>query len=257
MNEPLIRYIKDKIKANNTFVALVVGSVGSGKSWSCLKLATVLDPSFNVDRVVFEIPDLLELVHNGKVGKGEVIIFDEAGIAVSNRNSYMNMFNKAMSHLLQTWRHRNHILFITVPSISFIDKGIRSMFDVMIETNKVIKKRNVVQCDLKLIHHNNQIGKTYYYNARMENGTTMLLEIGKPDIKLVNKYEKRKTAFTEGLYENLMSELKTKEPVDTSEIDKLGTCEKCGCKADFRRKTQEWRCRRCPNTWKHEKTNKI
>jgi len=253
MNEPLIHYIKKQIKSNRNFVALVVGRVGTGKSWSCLKLASVLDPSFTEERVIFNLPDLLDIVHNGKVGKGEVIIFDEAGISVSNRNSYMNMFNKAMSHLLQTWRHRNHILFITVPSISFIDKGIRSMFDVMIETTNVVKRRNVVQCDLKMIQHNYQIGKTYYYNARMGDGTTMLLEIGKPDIKLIRKYEKKKTEFTSGLYEELMTELTPME-VDTKEVDKIGSCAKCGTKGDWKARLKKWACRRCPNQWEHENT---
>ena len=253
MNEPLIHYIKDQIHRNRCVVILCVGRVGTGKSWSCLKLASVLDPSFDVNRVVFNLKDLLNLVHNGEVGKGEVIVFDEAGISVSNRNSYMNMFNKAMSHLLQTWRHRNHILFITVPSISFIDKGIRSMFDMMIETTQVIKSRNVVQCDLKMIQHNYQIGKTYYYNARMDDGTQMLLEVGKPNIKLINRYEKKKTEFTTGLYEELMTEL-TPQQVDSKEVDKIGTCAKCGTKGDFSRIKKKWACRRCPYRWENEDT---
>ena len=251
MNEPLIHHIKDRIKRNNTFVGLIVGRVGTGKSYTSIKLASVLDPSFNMERVVFNLKDLLELVHSGKVGKGEVIVFDEAGISVSNRNSYMNIFNKAMSHLLQTWRHRNHILFVTVPSISFVDKGIRSMFDVMIETTQVIKSRNVVQCDLKMIQHNYQIGKTYYYNARMEDGTNMLLEIGKPDIKLVNRYEKKKTEFTTDLYEKLMIDL-TPQEVDSQEVDKIGTCAKCGTKGDYSRIQKKWACRRCPHRWEHK-----
>ena len=249
MNEPLIHYIKDQISRNRNVCILVVGRVGTGKSWSCLKLASVLDPSFNMERIVFNLTDLLELVHKGKVGKGEVIIFDEAGISVSNRNSYMNQFNKAMSHLLQTWRHRNHILFISVPSIAFIDKGIRSMFDLMIETTRVVRKRQVVQCDVKMIQHNYQIGKTYYYNARMEDGTTMLLEIGKPNTKLINRYEKKKTEFTTDLYEKLMVELTPKQEFDTTEIDKVGICNKCGTKGDFKRTIKKWACRRCPNVW--------
>ena len=229
-------------------MGIFVGRVGTGKSYSALKICSEVDPSFNEGRVLFRIPDLLELVHEGKIEPGQCIIFDEAGISASNRESYMNKFNKAMSYLLQTWRHRNIVLFVTVPSISFIDKGIRSMFDIMIETQKVIKKRRVVQASAKIIQHNYQMGKTYYHNLKSYGGEIMKLEISKPAIKLINRYEKKKTTFTSELYKQQMEEL-TETP-EQSGVDDMRKCPDCKNKGRWFPSKNKMGCILCGAEWK-------
>ena len=251
IEHPLINHIKKEINKNRNFVGILVGRVGTGKSYSALKLCYEIDPTFNEKRVLFKIADLLEMVHENKIEAGQCILFDEAGISASNRESYMNKFNKAMSYLLQTWRHRNIVLFVTCPSISFIDKGIRSMFDLMIETQKVIKSRKVVQCSAKLIQHNYQMGKTYYHNLKSYGGEIMRLEISKPPLRLINRYEKTKTIFTTQLYKEQMMELTEQAP---TEIDELSRCNECQSKGIYKRSKERWECRRCPNVWANTHT---
>lgn len=252
IEHPLIKHIKKEISKNRNYVGILVGRVGTGKSYSALKLCCEIDPTFNETRVLFKIADLLEMVHENKIEPGQCILFDEAGVSASNRESYMNRFNKAMSYLLQTWRHRNIVLFVTVPSISFIDKGIRSMFDLMIETQKVIKSRKVVQCSAKLIQHNYQMGKTYYHNLKSIGGEIMRLEISKPPLKLINRYEKSKAIFTTELYKQQMEELR--DSPETKEIDDLRKCSVCRTQGVFNRSKDRWQCRKCPNIWDNAHT---
>ena len=90
----ITEYIDQEVNVfNRNFCGIFVGRVGTGKSWSALRYAEVIDPTFNIDRVVFKISDLLNLAKT--LDPGKAIIFDEAGIDASNRESYMNKLNKA------------------------------------------------------------------------------------------------------------------------------------------------------------------
>lgn len=246
----IVKYIKKNIAKNRNFSIAAVGRVGTGKTYSAMKLATTLMPGFTVDNVVFDIPTLLDKVHNEKVKAGEVLIFDEAGISASNRESYMNKFNKAMSFLLQTWRHRQIILIITVPDIAFIDAGTRKMFDAIMECKEVVKSRRVVKVNWKFLQTNVQSGKTYYHNAKTLEMEQLKVEFGKPNAKLVHAYEKRKRAFTDKLYAGLTVNLEDKKQAE----DKRNTrrCPECES-LDTRYSTREkvMRCRQCGYEWKN------
>ena len=66
-------------KKNAGFI--VTGATGSGKSWFALKLASDLDPTFNVERVVYNTEAFLKLLvegdSKGKLKPGCAIVFDE------------------------------------------------------------------------------------------------------------------------------------------------------------------------------------
>jgi len=220
-----------------------------GKTYSALKLATALQPGFDMDNTVFNIPDLLNKVYKEEVKAGEVVLFEEMGVAASNRESYMNKFNKAISFLLQTWRHRQIILIITVPDIAFIDAGTRKLFDATIECTKVVKSRRVVKAKFKFLQTNLQDGKIYYHNARTVNMETLIVEFGKPNIKLLRAYEKEKKKFTDALLIKTINGLTEKKESDNKR--EIRRCPKCDS-LDTRHSTASkmMRCRQCGWNWK-------
>jgi len=240
----LTQHIKRELGKSRNFCGLFIGRVGTGKSYSALKMAENLDPSFNIDRIVFNIPALLDLAQ--KLQPGNVIIFDEAGISGSNRNSYMNTLNKSLSFLLQTWRHRQIILFVTIPDIAFIDKGVRKMFDIVLESKGVVKKRKIVKMAVKFVQVNFQSGKAYFKSPR-SSSHIVNTEIGKPSLKLINRYEKAKTNFTTELYKSIQADLKPEEK-KTKELDER-RCKECGNLGDYKRTKELYLCRKCPNQW--------
>jgi len=250
----IVKHIKKNITKNRNYTIAGVGRVGTGKSYSGLKLASVIQPGFTVDNVVFDIPKLLEKVHNEEVKAGEVLIFDEAGISASNRESYMSELNKAMSFLMQTWRHRQIVLIITVPDIAFIDAGTRKMFDAIMECKEVIPSRKVVRVNWKFLQSNVQSGKLYFHNPKTAEMETIQVEISKPDTKLINRYEKKKKEFTTELYKELQASLVEKKDV-ASKRD-VRRCPECDS-LDTRYSTQLklMRCRQCGYEWNNRVVN--
>jgi len=244
----IVENIKKNLSKKRNYTIAAVGRVGTGKSYSSLKVAKTLQPSFTINNVVFDIPTLLEKVHNEEVKAGEVLIFDEAGISASNRESYMNKFNKAMSFLMQTWRHRQIVLIITVPDIAFIDAGTRKMFDAIMECKEVIKSRRVVRVNWKFLQSNVQSGKIYFHNPKTTNMETIQVEIGKPNVKLINQYEKKKKEFTTELYKDLQVTLEEKKEVASKrEIRRCPECESMHTR--FNTTEQMMNCRQCGHKW--------
>ena len=76
-----VSYILQRIRNNKNFLGFLSGPTGSGKSYCCLRIAEEVDPDFTLERVVFNGIDLMNLVNSGKLKKGSVIIFEEAGVA--------------------------------------------------------------------------------------------------------------------------------------------------------------------------------
>ena len=214
----ILNHIRSQIyKKNRNFTALIMGRVGTGKSFSALALCQLLHKDFNVrEHVFFFTKDILKGVYEEKFPAGTPIIFDEAGIDNSNRKSYMDKFNIAMSFLLQTWRDRNIILFVTVPEQLFLDKGIRRLFDMHIETTNVNFSRETVSTKWKTVKVNYQSGKAYFTNLRDENGAILKIEIPKPDDEIIREYKLKKREFQNKLYKQQIEKI-GETPIDEQE----------------------------------------
>ena len=155
-----INYIHNRIKNNKNFLATLTGKTGSGKSWSALSMGEMLDKDFNIKRIIFKAEDLMDLINNGNLKRGSVIIWDEAGIDLSNRNWQSNI-NKMLNFLLQTFRHKNFILILTVPYQDFLDASSRKLFHADIETVSIDKREKRVIVKPKLLQYNPGMKKWY------------------------------------------------------------------------------------------------
>jgi len=82
MDEGVIPDLATKDK--DCFIA-VDGNEGSGKSTLALQIAKYVDPTFNLNRVVFDAETFKEAIFKAK--KGEAIVFDEAFTGLSSRAS--------------------------------------------------------------------------------------------------------------------------------------------------------------------------
>src|SRR3989344_9140500 len=116
-----IRYIRNRILKRKNFLALVSGATGSGKSWSCLSIALMLDKNFGSERIIFGLRALMELINSGeKFPAGTCFVWDEFQIEGGNR-SWQSLTNKLLNSLLSTFRHKNFIVLINAPYSDFID----------------------------------------------------------------------------------------------------------------------------------------
>jgi len=102
----------------------ITGETGSGKSYSALTIAELIDPEFNIDKVVFEPKDFLKLLDTAK--RGDVIVFDEAGVGIPARE-WQTIQNKLFGYVLQVIRYKNIGIIFTVPHLNFIDSQARRL----------------------------------------------------------------------------------------------------------------------------------
>src|SRR3972149_1221824 len=217
----LVRYIHRRIKNNKNFLATITGPTGSGKSWTALSMAQLLDPEFNADRVIFKARELMKLINDGTLHSGSVIVWDEAGIDLSNRN-WQSVTNKMLNALLQTFRHKNFILFFTVPFHDFIDSSSKKLFHADFETQRINKNQEVVVIKPKLLQYNSNLAKWYRKYLKVSiNGKIVKVKrwsVPKPSDELIKAYEERKNFFTKDLNKDIDKQLEELEPEQTNEI---------------------------------------
>ena len=199
----LIVYVQKRLQRyNQNWLCVITGQTGTGKSWSALRIAESIDPTFNIKRVVFTPEDLMKLLNEGDLQKGNAIVFDEAGVGIPAKEWY-TIQNKVVNYILQTFRHRNLAVIFTVPSLSFIDKGARKLFHAYIETNIIDREKGLVNCKWFEMIDSSRFEKTYFkYPVVHENGFTKRLNsmnIGLPSEAMIKKYEEKKLDFAVAL----------------------------------------------------------
>jgi len=219
-----IKYMRQRIRQNKNFLCLISGQTGSGKSWSALSIGQMVDPDFCVERIIFKGKELMNLINGDKLGdrKGVFLLWDEAGVDLSNRN-WQSLTNKMLNYLLQTFRHRCIILFFTTPYADFLDKQTRKLFHAEIKTLSIDYKKKMVKLKPLLIQYNAKYGKFYYKFLRVvskDGGVVPINEwnVPAPTQELIDKYELKKTAFTTKLNKEIEEaldglEVKNKKPL--------------------------------------------
>lgn len=221
----IVGYIKNRIKRNKNFLCAITGGTGSGKSYSALRLAELLDPNFTPSNVIYTPIQFMNLINSGKLKKGAVIIFDEAGVGI-NARKWQSVGNNLIQFVLQTFRNDNYIVFFTAPDFSFIDGASRKLFHAQFETKDIVFSRSV--CNLKpfMIQINQRKGTMYYKYliATIPNiGEVKVnnLEVALPSKDLVNAYETMKNYYTRKLKDKVQKKLNYNENKDKDKLPEL------------------------------------
>ena len=106
-------------KKDKDCVLVVDGREGSGKSTLAFQVAKYVDPSFNIDRIVFSPDEFREAVFKAK--KGQAIVYDEAFTGFSSRAS-LSPINRVLVSLAMQMRQKNLCILIVLPTIFMLDK---------------------------------------------------------------------------------------------------------------------------------------
>ena len=210
-------YILRRIKTNKNFLCVVTGSTGSGKSYSALREGETLDSNFDIDNVCFTPQQLMDLVNGVKkeLKKGAFILYDEVQVTHGHLD-YRSMQSKMLNYLLQTFRHRNFILFMTSPHFSYINASARKLFHCRMETIHIKPKLKLCKLKPLLLQTNQSTGKVYQKYLRVSikgKGTFPLksVSVRLPSKELIEAYEKKKDKFTDDLNIKITRELKEVE----------------------------------------------
>lgn len=116
--------VKD-VRDDNDCVFVVSGREGSGKSTVTFQAAKYVDPSFNLDRVVFSTEEfhkvIIELGRKGE--KYKAVVFDEA-IAGARAAQWATHVSQALIQLLAQIRQFNLYVFVVIPSFFELNRYI-------------------------------------------------------------------------------------------------------------------------------------
>ena len=221
-------YIKQRIKKHKNFLVVVCGETGSGKSLSAVRLAEIIDPNFNAGRIVFEPNKFLQLVKGSGLKAGSVIVLDESGVGMNNRN-WFSAYNKIMNFILQTFRYKGIIVIFTLPDLSFLDSSARKLLHCYMRPKRIDFKRKRCILEVKLLQTDptgRRKDRVYMKFPRpiIDGEVRKLKEIaiGLPTKTLLDKYEKKKRDYAEALYQKYSDEfllletgkVETKDPMD-------------------------------------------
>lgn len=191
-------------KKNAGFI--VTGATGSGKSEFALKLAHDLDPTFNVERVVYTAEDFLKLLvdgdSRGKLGIGKAVIFDETSHdeAMDSRSS-LSQTNKQMASLSTIYRALRLIVIYVAPNLNQIDSRVRAIsITGLIQLKSIDYAKQMSKADLFWSVQNSRTGEVYYKRPRIIRDTgkrvvCLSIKLHRPPKELRKAYEEKKMAF--------------------------------------------------------------
>jgi len=238
---PLIAYMRRKTLVEKDNILLgIVGSTGSGKSTSAIRIAEQYDPSFHIGRIIFSPKDFLKALADFDINsRGKAIIFDEAGIG-NNAKKWYAYVNRAINEVMQSVRFRRSLIIFTMPSWKDIDSSNRRLFKMEINTLGVNYEEEYVWAKVYLRKY---VGASSWAGTQKEYILTRpkmywrrltkdseeisrmclvdMLKIRKPEnMELVKEYEEKKEKWAENLYMSHAREIELMDEIADVNIPK-------------------------------------
>lgn len=215
-----VGYTMQRVRHNKNFLAAITGPTGSGKTYSALKLGELTDPNFSEDHIVFTPREFMNLLNSGKLRKGSVIVFEEVGVSLNNRN-WQSVVNKMLQFVFQTFRHENYIVYFTAPHFNFIDKATRELFHCFLQTQNIDRRNKLCKLKPLFIQIDQRTGNMYYKYLRVitpqGNAKMTKLLTGLPSKDLIQAYEIKKKRFTDNLNKDVKKAIDDVDPEDNKE----------------------------------------
>src|SRR3989337_2972665 len=124
--DPILKPELDKIinrvtKKDLDWVCVVDGEEGVGKSVFAQQLAKYLDPTFNLDNLVFTADEFIKQIKAPENKKGKAVLLDEAFNSANARAS-MSEVNRSLAGVATEMRQKNLYVIIVLPSIFDLDR---------------------------------------------------------------------------------------------------------------------------------------
>lgn len=219
----LLRRVWDRVnKKNEHFMATIVGREGSGKSYTAIKIANSVDESFNADRVIFDVEELLRILKDGDHEPGEFYVLDEAGVSLGRR-TWQDRAQILANQALQLIRSHNLGLIFTLPRLSELDSQTEGRLQAVLEITEKAPEE-YVKLKWKFIDPD-RVGSTgnilKKYPRRRQNGSVIRVKrntFAPPDDdELIATYEERKQEFQDEVYEETLQELEDGDGDDDGE----------------------------------------
>jgi len=200
-------------RGNQHYMAALVGPEGSGKSWTSLKIAELIDPTFDADRVMFDPHEFMTQLTAWKDAgetRGKMIVVDEAGVGIGSRSWY-DKDQIQLNKVLQVIRSENMGMLFTLPRLSELDSQTRGRLRAMIKMDDMKPGKYADVNYLRWFPARDERSKVYRKYPIVSDGgkkkKVRRLRFGPPSAELVEAYEERKDIFQTKLYEDTTDQI--------------------------------------------------
>ena len=200
-------------RGNQHYMAALVGPEGSGKSWTSLKIAELIDPTFDADRVMFDPHEFMTQLTAWKDAgetRGKMIVVDEAGVGIGSRSWY-DKDQIQLNKVLQVIRSENMGMLFTLPRLSELDSQTRGRLRAMIKMDDMKPGKYADVKYLRWFPARDERSKIYRKYPIVGRGArakkVRRLRFGPPSEELVEAYEARKDVFQKQLYEDTTEQI--------------------------------------------------
>lgn len=214
--EIFLKWLHSKLIVNNKNVlGAELGATGSGKSYRDLRKAELwyeyhFHEKFPVENICFGINSIMKLLAGGKLRKGELIIFEEAGVNLGSLD-FQNEISKMMTYTLQSFRSMNIGILFNLPFLSMLNKSARMLLHYSFESAGINFEKGINTCKPFFHQVNQGTGKIYkkYPIIRVGNSTRKIkrFSFSMPSQYLVDAYEKKKQDYLTSLTKDFSKRL--------------------------------------------------
>lgn len=217
--ELICKYFDNRFKNNKNILGVSLGGTGSGKSYRDLRVAELwyqyhFKEKFPVENICFGVYEAMKLLSSGKLRRGELLIFEEAGVNMGSLD-FQTKVSKMFSYVLQSFRSMNVGILFNLPYLTMLNKQARMLIHFSIESAGVdpIKKTNQGK---PKFHQVNQTSGVIYKKYLRVNVNGKIRKIKKmefqmPSDYLWKAYENKKEKFLSNLTDNNVKELRKAE----------------------------------------------
>jgi hypothetical protein len=194
-------------KRNLNALIGIYGPPGSGKSYTALRIAELLDPKFSVENVAFTVPELVHLINSG-LPPGAALVGDDFGTAANSR-TWRSDPNMILSYVAQSFRYRRYLTVITLPDIAGLDSQVRRLFHLSLQTIRKDYAHSAVLCEPRRPVRYMTSSKTYWKFPRTDLGSEVpgarvkVVAFHLPSKALQETYEAKRLEYMDDFYRRL------------------------------------------------------
>lgn len=216
----VLRSLWDRLhRQNKHAMVALVGEEGSGKSLTACRMASEIDPAFGADRVLFDVGELLQILHDGDHEPGQAYVLDEAGVSLGRR-TWQERSQILANQALQLIRSHNLALFFTIPRLGELDSQAQGRLQAFFEIRSKNEGQYVIGSWYNMDpDRRDETGTIYTEKPRIEqpdgpNIRVDFLKIAPPPNELAGEYLEQKRAHQKDVYERTLKEMGDREDTD-------------------------------------------
>jgi len=191
------------IRKNKNVLGAELGGTGSGKSYRDLRKAELwyqyhFKEPFPLENICFGVGATMRLISSGKLRKGELIIFEEAGVNMGSLD-FQNKISKMFSYILQSFRSMNLGIMFNLPYLSMLNSQARHLMHYSGESMGVDHQTKQNKCKFFFHQVNQSTGKIYKKYPIVQAGSKSRkmkrISYSLPAQYLIDGYEERKQKY--------------------------------------------------------------